>query len=595
MNIDEILEELYSWDPSMRGDEGLREVVEKLMEMRPEASADEDFKLRLKQQLLKRGRRTGFFIRNRGRIVAGATAFAAVLVLVAVFVVQPFLLRTGVNKSEAFVAEADEYAGGELETAAESAGVMAEPMMMAKEAPMLMSRSALPEAAEEYASVSEQGFRKVSSDALSTFSADVDTASYSNIRRFLNDGMLPPADAVRIEELVNYFGYSYAEPAGEAPFGVSSVVSECPWNGEHLLLQIGLQAEVPPEAELGSSNLVFLVDSSGSMAGENKLPLLKKSLLMLSRQLSESDSISIVAYAGSAGLVLPPVSAADTAAIEAAFDGLEAGGSTAGGAGIELAYKVAAENFVENGNNRVILATDGDFNIGQSSEAELTGLIERKRDAGIALTVLGLGMGNFKDARLEALADNGNGNYAYIDNIREARKVLVHQLRSTLFTVASDVKLQLEFNPAEVEAYRIIGYDNRRLADEDFDDDGKDAGEIGAGHSLTVLYEIIPAGEARELTAAAELSLRYKKPGSEQSSLMRFSLPSVSAAAAISPDDAAFAAAVVEWGLILKRSEYAGGSDIDSVIERTKKLIGSDEYGYRAEFLSLLYKTRELF
>jgi Ca-activated chloride channel homolog len=346
---------------------------------------------------------------------------------------------------------------------------------------------------EEYSKIDESGFFNVINKPLSTFAADIDGASYSNARRFIMQDQLPYKDAVRSEEFINYFSYDYKQPAGKDPLSINLEYSECPWNKENSLIHIGLQGKILSKEEQKPSNLVFLLDVSGSMNSPKKLPLLKKSFKLLVDQLNSEDRVAIVVYAGSAGLVLPSTSADDKRVIINSFEKLSAGGSTAGGAGVQLAYKIAKKNFIKDGNNRVILATDGDFNVGISSTSELVRFIENKRDDGIFLTVLGFGMGNYKDDRLQELADRGNGNHAYIDNILEAKKVLVNEVTSTLFTIAKDVKIQVEFNPAKIESYRLIGYENRILEDKDFTDDKKDAGEIGAGHTVTALYEIVPA------------------------------------------------------------------------------------------------------
>ena len=365
---------------------------------------------------------------------------------------------------------------------------------------------------EEYSNITENGFHKVTDEPLSTFSIDVDAASYSNVRRYLNNNQLPPAGAVRTEEMINYFKYQYPQPTGKDPFSINTEISDCPWNKENKLVLIGLQGKNIPVENLPASNLVFLIDVSGSMMDENKLPLVKASLKMLTDQLREKDRISIVVYAGNAGLVLPSTSGSDKIKIKTAIDALEAGGSTAGGAGIQLAYKTALENFMKEGNNRVILCTDGDFNVGVSSDDDMVRLIEKERNKGIFLTVLGYGMGNYKDSKMQQLADKGNGNHAYIDGINEAKKVLVNEFGGTLFTIAKDVKLQLEFNPAKVAAYRLIGYENRLLNKEDFNDDKKDAGELGSGHTVTALYEIIPVGVKSEFLKDVD-PLKYQKPG----------------------------------------------------------------------------------
>ena len=347
---------------------------------------------------------------------------------------------------------------------------------------------------EGYAPVNENGYKNVKNNPLSTFSIDVDNASYSNIRRFINSGTLPPADAVRIEEMINYFKYDYPEPRGEHPFSVFTELAICPWNRNHQLLQVGLRGKSIDKTSLPPSNLVFLIDVSGSMNYPNKLPLLKSAFGLLVNELRPQDHVAIVVYAGAAGLVLESTPGNRKELIMSAIDNLEAGGSTAGGAGLKLAYNEAEKNFVKGGNNRIILATDGDFNVGESSNGGMERLVEEKRDLGVFITVLGFGMGNIKDDKMEIIADKGNGNYSYIDNLQEARRVLVSEFGGTLFTIAKDVKFQLEFNPAKVESYRLIGYENRLLNDEDFNDDTKDAGEMGSGHMVTALYEIVPAG-----------------------------------------------------------------------------------------------------
>ena len=445
---------------------------------------------------------------------------------------------------------------------------------------------------EEYKTLAENAFIKTADEPLSTFSIDVDTASYSNTRRFINSGSLPEPGAVRIEELINYFDYDYPQPSGNTPFSFTAELSECPWNGEHRLLHIGLQGYDVNREDLPRTNIVFLIDSSGSMQDENKLPLLKESLSLLIDSLRPEDRVSVVAYAGSAGLVLPPTAGNRKREILGAIDRLEAGGSTAGGEGIDLAYKTAAQNLFSDGNNRVILATDGDFNVGQSSEEELRTMIEERRDQGIYLTVLGLGMGNYKDARMEALADNGNGNYAYIDTLNEANKVLVTELSSTMLTIAKDVKIQIDFNSEAVDSYRLIGYENRVMASEDFDDDKKDAGEIGAGHSVTALYEIIPGhNDASEL---AEIKFRYKRPDEEQSILVSRIIANAPEPLTEASENFLFSSAVAEWGMILRGSEYIPEADLDDVIIRASGAKGDDLYGYRDEFIKLLNRTKEL-
>ena len=465
---------------------------------------------------------------------------------------------------------------------------------------------------EEYGHTEENPFLAVSAHPLSTFSIDVDRASYSNVRRFLLDGQAPPADAVRIEELVNYFPYDYAEPTGDDPVAIHTEVAPAAWRPQHRLLRIGLQARRIDTRGLPPSNLVFLIDVSGSMDEPNKLPLVKASLTMLVNTLRPADRVAIVVYAGSAGLVLPSTSGDEKAKILEAIDRLEAGGSTAGGAGIKRAYDEAVANFIRGGNNRVILATDGDFNVGMSSDGELIRLIEDRRTTGVFLTVLGFGMGNLKDSKMEQLADHGNGNYAYIDNLLEAKKTLVHELGGTLFTVAKDVKVQVEFNPAQVRAYRLIGYENRLLADEDFADDAKDAGEMGAGHSVTALYEIVPVGEETDVTIRVPDSLRYqtvrgprgggqelgfvkvryKQPDGDRSRLLTHP---VSGEAGGSPSaEFRFQTAVAEFGLLLKGSDYRGSASYEAVIAAARASLGADPEGYRAEFVRLAQAAETL-
>ncbi len=467
-----------------------------------------------------------------------------------------------------------------------------------------------PHNTEEYASIEENIFLQPTKNPLSTFSIDVDAASYSNIRRFINNGQKPPKDAVRIEEMVNYFNYDYEQPAGEDPFSVNMEMGSCPWNDSHQLVHIGLQGKKIPTENLPASNLVFLIDVSGSMSAPNKLPLLKSSFKMLTKELRAQDKVSIVVYAGAAGLVLPPTSGHNKAKIMSAFDQLQAGGSTAGGAGIKLAYKIAKENFQQEGNNRVILATDGDFNVGASSNAEMERLIEEKRKDKIFLTVLGFGMGNYKDSKMEGIADKGNGNYAYIDNIQEAKKVLVNEFGGTLFTIAKDVKLQVEFNPEKVQAYRLIGYENRKLRKEDFNNDKKDAGDLGSGHTVTAIYEIIPVGVASDgfiqsvdelkyqktnqvpkskyTNEMMTLKLRYKQPDGEQSKLIVKSVKSNVNTLKKTSDNFRFSAAVAAYGMILRESKFKSDANIELVVSLAKSAIGKDDEGYRAEFLKMV-------
>src|SRR3954471_5638566 len=467
---------------------------------------------------------------------------------------------------------------------------------------------------EEYGRIAESAFLDTLRNPLSTFSVDVDRASYSNVRRFLNENRRPPRDAVRIEEMVNYFSYDYPDPAAGQPFSLTTEIAGCPWNENNRLLLVGLQGRRIDTADLPPGNLVFLVDVSGSMMSPDKLPLVKNALHLLVDQLRPRDRVAIVAYAGSAGLVLPSTSGSEKGALHDAIGRLEAGGSTAGGEGIVLAYKVAGESFVEGGNNRVILATDGDFNVGVSSDGELERLIEKQRRQRISLTVLGFGRGNVKDSKMELLADKGNGNYAYIDTIQEARKVLVRELGATLTTIAKDVKLQIEFNPAKVRAYRLIGYENRLLRAEDFHDDAKDAGEIGAGHSVTALYELVPAGSDQALprvdplkyqtstvSAAASanpealtLKLRYKEPDGETSRLLTQPVLDESVPLSAASETLRFAAAVAELGLLLRESPHKGRASYEQVAEMASQALGGDPDGDRAGFLQLVHTARRL-
>lgn len=461
---------------------------------------------------------------------------------------------------------------------------------------------------ESYSKIDENGYKMVLSAPMSTFSADVDVASYANLRRFLTNGDMPPVDAVRVEEMINYFTYKYNKPRGNNPVNVQSEVAQCPWNTNHKLVRIGLKAREIPTEELPASNIVFLLDVSGSMGSLNKLPLLQKSMRLLVNNLGEEDRVAIVVYAGAAGLVLPSTAASQKQTILNAIDQLRSGGSTAGGAGIKLAYKVATENFIKNGNNRIILATDGDFNVGASSDADMERLIEEKRESGVFLTVLGFGMGNYQDSKMETLADKGNGNYAYIDNLFEAQKVLVSEMGSTLHTVAKDVKIQVQFNPAKVKAYRLIGYENRLLNDEDFEDDTKDAGEMGAGHSVTALYEIIPAGSDEEVPGISDLKyldkdvndfaknsqellnvdIRYKDPDGDESKLLRFNLLDNDTRFSKASEDFRFAASVAAFGMLVRESEYTNMLTYNQVKEMAKEAKGKDDGGYRVEFIRLI-------
>ena len=467
---------------------------------------------------------------------------------------------------------------------------------------------------EEYDRIQENGFKSVADTPLSTFSIDVDPASYSNMRRFINRGELPPADAIRTEELVNYFSYDYPKPTGNDPVKITVEAGTCTWNTAHRLVRIGLKAKEIPTEQLPASNLVFLIDVSGSMWGANRLDLVKSSLKLLVNNLRNKDKVAIVTYAGSAGVKLEATSGGDKQKIREAIDELTAGGSTAGGAGIHLAYQIAKKNFISDGNNRIILCSDGDFNIGVSSAEGLEQLIEKERKSGVHLTVLGYGMGNYKDKKIQVLAEKGNGNHAYIDNLQEANRVLVGEFGATLHTVAKDVKLQVEFNPSQVQAYRLIGYESRLLKDEDFNNDAKDAGDMGAGHTVTAFYEVIPAGVKNEYvgkvddlkyqkkekmtlkpTGSDELltvKLRYKAPDKDVSRKME--LPFVDNKGDSVSSDFRFASAVAMFGQLLRDSDFKGTADYDKVIKLAKQGLNNDERGYRREFIRLVEAAKGL-
>jgi Ca-activated chloride channel family protein len=466
---------------------------------------------------------------------------------------------------------------------------------------------------EDYDGIVENRFQETTVNPLSTFSIDVDGASYSNVRRFLQTGQLPATGAVRIEELLNYFHYDYPQPESGNPFSINTELGVCPWNKNHQLVMIGLQGKKIPVDDLPSSNLVFLIDVSGSMMDENKLPLIQSSMKLLTEQLREQDKVSIVVYAGNAGLVLPAISGSQKQQINHAIEALEAGGSTAGGEGIKLAYKVAKDNFIKGANNRVILCTDGDFNVGASSDADLIRMIEEERNSGIYLTVLGYGMGNYKDNKMQQLADKGNGNHAYIDNIQEAKKVLVNEFGGTLFTIAKDVKLQVEFNPKKVQGYRLVGYENRLLNKEDFNNDKKDAGDLGSGHTVTALYELIPAGikdtfiektdplkyqsTANHFYSGTDLmtiKFRYKQPDGNKSRLIEQSVSDNPTHLHRGSDNFRFAAAVAEFGMLLTNSEFKQGSDFPQIRSLAGGALGNDKEGYRVEFLQLVEKAHQL-
>jgi Ca-activated chloride channel family protein len=468
-------------------------------------------------------------------------------------------------------------------------------------------------ASDSFAKIEENGFLAVKQHPLSTFSVDVDTASYAIVRRCLTQNTLPPRDAVRIEELINYFPYDYSPPVGEAPFAANVEVNECPWHREHRLVRLALKGRVVPARERPSCNLVFLIDVSGSMAEAKRLPLVKSALALLVEKLGERDQVAIVTYAGTSGLALPSTPCSQKRKILSAIDRLRADGSTNGGEGIQLAYRTAVQHFKPAGVNRIILCTDGDFNVGVTDPGALVRMIEEKARSGVALSVLGFGMDNLKDATMEQLADKGNGNYAYIDTLQEARKVLVEQLSGTLVTIAKDVKIQVEFNPAQVEAYRLIGYENRLLQAQDFNNDKTDAGEIGAGHAVTALYEVVPsdwspgrpgvdalkyqrsakpAGEvSRELLT---LKVRHKEPNGTTSRLDQFAVTDSGETLSSASGDFKFAAAVAAFGMLLRDSPHKGEITFDGVRELARSGKGRDPWGYRGEFLDLVHMAKEL-
>lgn len=472
-----------------------------------------------------------------------------------------------------------------------------------------------PESSESYAPLIENEYLSPFSEPLSTFSIDVDNASYSNARRMVEAGEKPPKDAIRIEEFINYFDYDYVAPKGSVPFNIYMETASCPWNKNTQIVAIGLQGKEIERVALPASNLVFLIDVSGSMEEENKLPLVKKTLKLLVDQMEPKDRIAVVTYAGAAGLALPSTACSEKQAIKSAIDNLDAGGSTAGGEGLELAYKIAVENYVKDGNNRIILVTDGDFNVGQHSDEDMETLIEQKRKEKVFLTVCGFGMGNYKDSKMEILADKGNGNYYYIDNFKESKKVFVTDLTGTLFTIAKDVKIQVEFNPKFVKAYRLIGYENRKMPPQDFDDDTKDAGELGSGHTVTALYEIIPVGSTQNINGFFELKyqeterktklkdygnelltakLRYKKPDEEVSKLLEQTLANSNQSYEKASDNLRFACGVAAYAMLLRDSKFKG----DATYTLAKQLLQSTQLnvanGYREELLNLITKTEQL-
>jgi Ca-activated chloride channel homolog len=657
--VDRILEELFLIDPALRSEEAtLHKIIDDLIRSKPEAKMDEAFAAELKQKLLaqfskkdKPRRRSplAFLARPAPRLIFGAAAAASILLALYVGlgpragkpIAEPAAAAKEAARALApAVAKAKSSNTSEtskLSSPAKGAGLLkdyasrglasaapspiAQTALAAKkaEAEVIESRIGRDFNTEGYDRATENYFAKAIEEPLSTFSIDVDTASYANVRRFLRSGSLPPPDAVRIEELINYFPYDYAAPSGgegDLPFAFDVELSACPWNGEHSLLRVALQAKRIADRDLPPSNLVFLVDVSGSMEDENKLPLVKQSLKLLARRMRQQDRISIVAYAGSAGLALGPTSGSRKDEILRAIEALESGGTTAGGEGIHLAYEAAKKAFIPKGLNRVILATDGDFNVGASSDGELLRLIEEERKAGVFLTVLGFGMGNYKDSKMQKLADSGNGNYAYVDTLAEADKVLSRQLAGTLYAVAKDLKVQIEFNPARVGEYRLIGYEKRALAARDFADDAKDSGELGAGGSVTALYELTPPTGAAARTdlkyqsatvtsegAAAKelmtLKFRFKKPDGNESSLVERPIAIEAKALANTDADFRFAAAVAEWGLILRGSAYKGSGSLEQVAAMGRDSIASDSVasdteGYRAEFLELVELSRRL-
>ncbi|MEC3880906.1 vWA domain-containing protein [Parapedobacter sp. 10938] len=465
-----------------------------------------------------------------------------------------------------------------------------------------------PSQTESYAGFTENKFHNPLDEALSTFAIDVDVASYSNFRRFINMGQLPPIDAVRIEEMINYFQYDLKGPSTGEPVAIHTELATAPWNPKHHLLRIGLKAKSVPTDKLPPSNLVFLIDVSGSMMGANRLPLAQASMKLLVDQLRGNDRVAIVTYAGSAGVALESTPGDQKIKIKDAIDALSAGGSTAGGAGLQLAYRTARQHFIKGGNNRIVLASDGDFNVGASSDGDMEQLIAKERQSGVSLSVLGFGMGNLKDSKMELLANKGHGNYAYIDNITEARKAMVTEFGGTLFTVAKDVKVQVEFNPAKVQAYRLLGYENRLLEKEDFNNDEKLGGDMGVGHTVTALYEIVPVGvkgtypgdvdplkyqpvKARPVVGnskeVATVKFRYKEPDGEKSRLQQVAVVDRPQELAKASADFRFASAVAELGMLLRNSDYKQQASYDELIARAKGAKGMDDEGYRAEFIRL--------
>jgi Ca-activated chloride channel family protein len=470
-----------------------------------------------------------------------------------------------------------------------------QPIARARHTNPIYIENSIQQTEPHYASIEEHGFIDTKKEAVATFAIDVDRASYANVRRYLRDGLVPPRDAVRIEEMVNYFTYSYPQPSGDAPFSVTTEVAGCPWNTGNRLVRVGIQGRNLDQWRMAPNNLVFLIDVSGSMNETSKLQLLQQAFRVLVEELRAEDRVAIVVYAGAAGLVLPSTSGADKATISAAIHGLTAGGSTAGGAGIELAYAIAKQNFLEQGNNRVILATDGDFNVGVSSMDGLEKLIEDKRRSGIFLSVVGVGSDNLQDATMEMLADKGNGNYTYLDSLLEAEKVFRHELTGTLVAIAKDVKVQLDFDPDAVESYRQIGYENRAMAKKDFDDDEKDAGELGAGHSVTALFEIVPAASRSSAPKRlATLRLRYKEPKGKTSHPLIAEVVDEGKSAYEASPDLQFAAAVAALGMLLRDSPHKGTATWDDVFQLARLSQGADLDGTRTEFMKLAEAARTM-
>jgi Ca-activated chloride channel family protein len=647
--LKKILQDIYLVTPELTdNEEELKKTIEKLLYSKPKQEIDPVFKQELLDKILVEYGKPGpqqqvkrpFYLRPAFITVVAASLFVAALgigiqLFMSKRVTKPSIVITaqdqtqnsevrktrdpvkpnpGKRSTKNTISPEDEeilrnlgYLGGDTGTVSTGTGVS---LPRQRHSYQYQSDANT----ESYDYIKDNSFIDALKTPLSTFSIDVDTASYANVRRFLMDRRHPPMDAVRIEELINYFPYDYPIPDKDQAFSITTEISTCPWKPGHQLVLIGMRGQDMKEDELPPSNLVFLLDVSGSMDHPQKLPLLVKAFKLLTHELLPEDQVSIVVYAGSAGLVLPSTRGNNKDAIFAALNRLQAGGSTAGGEGIILAYDTAEKNLIKNGNNRVILATDGDFNVGPSGDAEMVRLIEEKRKKGIFLTVLGFGMGNYKDSKMEKLADKGNGNYFYIDSLLEANKVLVNDLRKTLFTIAKDVKIQVEFNPAKIKSYRLLGYENRLLAEEDFDDDTRDAGEIGAGHTVTALYEIIPVtktGEPKEdnelkyqqrqikPTAFASLELmnikiRYKEPDGDKSSLISKTLQQEITPLEKTSDNFRFASGVAELGLLLRNSKYKGEASFISVLKWARSALAEDKYGYRTEFIRLVRIAQDI-